>query len=572
MAFDGGFLHKLITELKSAKDCHIDKIYQPSRDELVFLLRKKGFVKRLLISVRSGSARLHFTEEKYENPDTPPMFCMLVRKHLSGARLIDIIQNDLERIAELIFSATNELGDRVEIRLICEFIGNQSNIILVNSDEKIIDAIRRSDIENASRFIQPGAKYEYPKSLDKLNPLKISAQEITSKIYNMGELPLWKAILDNVQGFSPIIAREIAYRCGGDILTNEAQKETLEARLEKTFKDLSDFGKPYMLKTDNGVPYDFCYTEIKQYGEKFKCDLCESYSKLLDDFYAEKQRNALVSQGAADIIKTVSNAINRIQKKLSLRLCELGKCKDREKYRIYGELIKANLYAIENGSSSAVVQNYYDEQLSTIKIPLNPAISPSANAARYFKEYKKTYTAEQTLLKLTEEDKKELLYLESVADSISRCESISEISEIRDELSESGYIRRTALKGKKKKQQISSYLEYTSKEGYKIAVGKNNRQNDYLTCVLANKNDLWFHVKNIPGSHVIVFCGGEQVSDETVLFAAGLAAENSKAASSSNVAVDYTPVKYVKKPNGAKPGMVIYTTNKTVFVTPEGEK
>ena len=300
--------------------------------------------------------------------------------------------------------------------------------------------------------------------------------------------------------------------------------------------------------------------------------MCESYSKLLDDFYAEKQRNALVSQGAADIIKTVSNAINRIQKKLSLRLCELGKCKDREKYRIYGELIKANLYAIENGSSSAVVQNYYDEQLSTIKIPLNPAISPSANAARYFKEYKKTYTAEQTLLKLTEEDKKELLYLESVADSISRCESISEISEIRDELSESGYIKRPALKGKKKKQQISSYLEYTSKEGYKIAVGKNNRQNDYLTCVLANKNDLWFHVKNIPGSHVIVFCGGEEVSDETVLFAAGLAATNSKAAASSNVAVDYTPVKYVKKPNGAKPGMVIYTTNKTVFVTPEGEK
>ena len=571
MAFDGGFLHKLIAELKSAKDCHIDKIYQPSRDELVFLLRKKGFVKRLLISVRSGSARLHFTEEKYENPDTPPMFCMLVRKHLSGARLIDIIQNDLERIAELIFSATNELGDRVEIRLICELIGNQSNIILVNSDGKIIDAIRRSDIENAARFIQPGAKYEYPKSLDKLNPLKISAQEITSKIYNMGELPLWKAILDNVQGFSPIVAREISYRCGGDILTVQAQKEELEIQLEKKFKDLSDFGKPYILKRESGEPYDFCYTEIKQYGEKFKCHLCESYSKLLDDFYAEKQRNALVRQGAADIIKTVSNAINRTQKKLSLRLCELEKCKDREKYRIYGELIKANLYAIENGSSSAVVQNYYDEQLSTVKIPLNPAISPSANAAKYFKEYKKTYTAEQTLLKLTEEDKRELLYLESVGDSISRCESISEISEIRDELSESGYIRRPALKGKKKKQQITSFLEYTSKEGYKIAVGKNNRQNDYLTCVLANKNDLWFHVKNIPGSHVIVFCGGEEVSDETVLFAAGLAAANSKASSSSNVAVDYTPVKYVKKPNGAKPGMVIYTTNKTVFVTPEGE-
>ncbi len=563
MALDGGFLHKLCEELKLAIDCHIDKIHQPSRDELVFLLRKKGFSKRLLLSVRSGSARLHFTEEKYENPETPPMFCMLMRKHLSSAKLVDIVQNGFERVVELIFSATNEMGDRVTLKLVCELIGNSANAILVNEEGRIIDSIRRSDIETGSRLIQPGAKYEYPQRLNRLNILNEKTEKVVSTILDKGEVPLNKAVLETLQGVSPLIAREIEYRC--------EKGENLELQIEHLKNELETGGNPIILVDESKTPIDFTYTLIEQYSGNRTSVKKESYSVLLDEFYAEKQLASLINQAANDIIKTVNNARIRIEKKKNLRSLDLEKCKDREKYRVFGELIKANLYMIENGSSFAEVQNYYDENLSLIRIPLNSAISPSANAEKYFKEYKKTYTAEKTLSKLILEDEQELKYLDSVADSISRCKTIAEIKEIREELTLSGYVKKQKNSGKKNKTNYD-LNEFVSAEGYRIIVGKNNIQNDYITCKLAAKNDLWFHVKNIPGSHVVVLSGGEEISEETIEFAARLAAKNSKAAASSNVPVDYTPVKYVKKPNGAKPGMVIYTTNKTIFVTPEVEK
>jgi len=563
VALDGGFLHKLCEELKLAIDCHIDKIHQPSRDELVFLLRKKGFSKRLLLSVRSGSARLHFTEEKYENPETPPMFCMLMRKHLSSAKLVDIVQNGFERVVELIFSATNEMGDRVTLKLVCELIGSSANAILVNEEGRIIDSIRRSDIETGSRLIQPGAKYEYPQRLNRLNILNEKTEKVVSTILDKGEVPLNKAVLETLQGVSPLIAREIEYRC--------EKGESLELQIEHLKNELETGGNPIILVDESKTPIDFTYTLIEQYSGNRTSVKKESYSVLLDEFYAEKQLASLINQAANDIIKTVNNARIRIEKKKNLRSLDLEKCKDREKYRVFGELIKANLYMIENGSSFAEVQNYYDENLSLIRIPLNSAISPSANAEKYFKEYKKTYTAEKTLSKLILEDEQELKYLDSVADSISRCKTIAEIKEIREELTLSGYVKKQKNSGKKNKTNYD-LNEFVSAEGYKIIVGKNNIQNDYITCKLAAKNDLWFHVKNIPGSHVVVFSGGEEISEETIEFAARLAAKNSKAAASSNVPVDYTPVKYVKKPNGAKPGMVIYTTNKTIFVTPEVEK
>ena len=563
MAFDGGFLHKLCEELKLAIDCHIDKIHQPSRDELVFLLRKKGFAKRLLVSVRSGSARIQFTEEKFENPEAPPMFCMLMRKHLSSAKLIDVIQNGLERVVELVFCGTNEMGDKVTLKLVCELIGNSSNAILVNESGKIIDSIRRSDIETATRLIQPGAKYEYPQRPDKLNILKEGTEKIVNAIISKGEIPLNKAVLDTLEGVSPLIAREIEYRY--------EKSRNLQLQIEWLRNELLGDGFPVVLVNEGKSPLDFTYTLIEQYSGNRKSVKKESYSLLLDEFYAEKQLASLINQAANDIIKTVNNARTRIEKKKNLRILDLEKCKDREKHRIYGELIKANLYMIENGSSFATVQNYYDENLATIRIPLNSAISPSANAEKYFKEYKKSYTAEKTLTKLIEDDEQELKYLDSVADSISRCKSVAEIKEIREELTVSGYIKKQ--KNLTKKAKASSELnEFVSNEGYRIVVGKNNLQNDYITCKLASKNDLWFHVKAQAGSHVVVFSGGEAVRDETIEFAARLAAENSKAAASSNVPVDYTPIKYVKKPNGAKPGMVIYTTNKTIFVTPEVEK
>ena len=558
MAFDGGFLHRITEELNIADGSHVDKIYQPSKDELVLLLRKKNFAKRLLICVKPGSARIQFTENKYENPASPPMFCMLIRKYLSAAKLIKVTQPSLERIAELTFSYTNEMGDISEIRLIAEFIGNKTNILLVGADGRIIDCLRKSDPETADRLLLPGALYEYPVNQGKLNPLTAETNQISTVAITHGGNTA-KALLDIIDGFSPLVRREAVFK--SEIAGN------LNSALNAIVTDLKNGGTPTMLIKADGTPYDFSYTDISQYAGEFDKKNFKSYSELLDAFYTARENSERLRRSAADIIKLITNLRARTERKLAIRLNDLKKCENRETLRIYGELLKANLYRLQNGATFAEVENYYDE-MKQIRIPLNPALSPQKNADKYFKDYKKTYTAERTLTDLTERDKEELKYFDSVLDSISRSESISEISEIREELALAGYIKQNGAR-KKKVSAVPQFKEYTSDEGYKILVGKNNRQNDYLTTVLAAKNDLWFHVKNIPGSHVIVMCRGGEVSDATVMKAAALAAANSKAAGSSQVPVDYTPVKFVKKPNGAKPGMVIYTTNKTVFVTPE---
>ncbi len=548
MAFDGAFTKKTVEELKTAIDSHIDKIYQPSRDEMVFSLRKKGFQEKLFISVKQGAQRVHFTQNKYENPASPPMFCMLMRKYLLSARLVDIVQPELERVVIFVFSATSEMGDIVEIRLVCELIGGKSNIILVGNEGKIIDALKRSDVETSSRLILPGARYQFPEKLDKLNPLKVSRDEILKQAET-------SSLLKTVDGFSPLICREI---------------EEGFSTFEEIINDLESGYNPTLILDPKGVPFDFTFTNISQYGPSYKCEKVESFSLLLDKFYTAKENTLRINTNARDILRLVNNLKNRTQKKLSIRLSDLEKCKNRENLRIYGELIKANLYSIQKGASFAEVPNYYSENMETIRIPLDISLSPQNNANKYFKDYKKTYTAEQTLTELTKKDREELEYFETVLDSIERATSLLDISQIREELAEGGYIK-SQSNPKKQKQTQNKFLEYESQEGYKILVGKNNKQNDILTTSLASKQDLWFHVKNIPGSHVVVFCNGNDVSQETVLQAATLAAENSKANNSSNVAVDYTPIKFVKKPNGAKAGMVIYTTNKTVYVTPKGE-
>ena len=551
MAFDGAFLHKITQELSVAIGCHVDKIYQPSRDELVLTLRKKGFAERLLITAKSGNARLHFTANKYENPENPPMFCMLMRKYLNAARLVDIMQPNLERVAVLTFSSSNEMGDIVEIKLVCELIGNKANIILVNENGRIIDSLRHSDIESGGRLILPNAVYEFPEAQDKLNPLTTELSVIIKKAEET-------SYLKTVDGFSPLICREIE------------ESENPKDRFAQILNDLKTADNPVLILDNNNLPFDFTFTDIKQYGSSFKTEKFESFSALLDGFYTKKENVSRINSSAKDIIKLINNLKNRTEKKISLRLLDLEKCKNRETLRVYGELIKANLYSIKNGSEFAEVVNYYDSELKTVKIPLNPAISPSANANKYFKDYKKSYTAEQTLTALIEKDRKELEYFDAVSDSINRSSTLSDLQEIREELEETGYIKRTKDK-RKKGNSNSAFKEYTSEEGYRILVGKNNKQNDLITTQIASKLDLWFHTKDIAGSHVLVMSGGKEVSDQTVLQAATLAAKNSKAAASSKVAVDYTPIKFVKKPNGAKPGMVIYTTNKTIFVNPTEE-
>lgn len=569
MAFDGGFLHTVVSQLQSAIDCHIDKIYQPSRDELVLLLRKKGFVKKLLISARNGASRIQFTDCKYENPETPPMFCMLARKIFSASRLVGVKQIGLERVVELTFDAANEMGDRIAPKIVCELIGNSANIVLVGDDGKIYDAVHRSNIERSERLIQPGAVYTYPPSQNKLDLLTSGADAVTERALSMGDTTLSTALLRSADGLSPLVCREIAIAAYGDDvhITEINDTSHLVNQLEK-IKNFLLYPQLTILYKADGTPADYCWFDVTQYGSLYTKKQFEGASELLDAFYSEREAAERIHRQSADIIKLVGNLINRANRRLASRLRELEQNRNREDLRIFGELIKANIHMISTGSTVARVQNFYDENLSEVEIPLDPSLNAASNAARYFKEYKKSCAAVQSLTALTENDRREIDYLESVFESIERCKTFADISEIREELAVGGFIKRTAIKSRRKKPQ-PIFDEYQSIEGFRIIVGKNNLQNDYITTVMAAKNDMWFHTKSIHGSHVIVMCGGRPLSDETVLFAARLAAENSKASGSSNVPVDYTPVKYVKKPSGAKPGMVIYTTNKTVFVTPK---
>ncbi len=569
MAFDGGFLHNVVDELQQAVGAHIDKIYQPARDVLVMLLRKKGSAKRLVLSAVSGAARVHFTEQRYENPETPPMFCMLARKLFSSARLEAVQQKGLERVIEFTFSASNEMGDRVKPKIICELLSGSANIILVSEDGKIYDAVHRSDIEKADRLIASGATYRLPDSQNKINILDGDIGEISHKILSQGGEKLSAALLKTLEGLSPLVCRELSFKYfNEDILVADIKDTDTIINLLNGLKACILSGKYYMLYKPDGTPADFCYMPISQYGGLYTERLFDSPSTLLDAFYFERENATRINRASADITKPVANLLSRARRRMAVRQKELDENRNREDLRIKGELLKANLYAIASGSTKALVQNYYDENLSLVEIPLDPSLNPQQNAAKYFKDYKKSCGAVSSLGSLIEKDKTEIDYLESVAESLTRCKTLADIAEIREELTIGGYLKQQN-KNRRVKKSAPQITEYKSAEGYRILVGKNNTQNDYITCHLANKGDMWFHTKSIHGSHVVVLCDGQPLSDETITLAATLAAKNSKASKSAQVPVDYTPVKYVKKPAGAKAGMVIYTTNKTVFVTPE---
>ncbi len=546
MALDGVFIKKLTAELQQAVGSHIDKIHQPSNDELVLLLRKTGFTQRLLISAKSGQQRLHFTEMRFDNPATPPMFCMLLRKYVGSGRILKITQPDFERLIEITFSSLNEMGDIITPRLVIELISASPNVILVNEHGKIIDALKRSSIEKGGRLIQPGATYEYPERQNKLNPEKENLEKIKAALNTNTE----KSLLSTVSGFSPLICREIADGY---------------ATLENVINVTENESTPYIIRDKSGEPIDFSYFPIKQYSG-FLVEKSKSFSACLEQFFSLRTQNSILKTRSQDIERLLNILRTRINKRMNLRKLDLQKCEKKEQLRIFGELLKANLYAVKSGDTFVKVQNFYDEYLTEIKIPLKPELSPGANAAKYFKDYKKAHTAEQTLKELIENDSCELKYIESVLFALSSVKTVQDIEEIREELIQAGYIR--ANKNNKPKKTDNKLNETTSPSGYRVLIGKNNRQNDTITCSLSAKGDMWFHTKNIPGSHVVVLCGGEELTDDDIIFAATLAAKNSKAAQSSKVPVDYTRIKFVKKPNGAKPGMIIYTTNSTVFVTP----
>lgn len=578
MALDGAFLHCIQTELQSAiVGSRIDKIYQPSREELVLILRTYRETKKLYLSARANSPRIHFTQFAPENPQSPPMFCMLLRKRLTGAKLVGIRQPGLERILFLDFEAQNEWGDPIVLRFAVEIMARHSNIILMEEDGTIIDAVKRIDSTMSSvRLIHPGLPYQLPPAQDKLDLLLEPAAAIETKLEALPNMRLHKALQQVLQGISPLVAREIALQAAGDedaashALTR-GQKNNLIAFLEGLKARLTEEkAKPVLLLDAAGKPMDFSYLPVTQYGQAATAVEHPTFSALLDAFYSERDRLERMKQRSAALTKLTANAYERVIRKLEAQRAELQQCEDRATLRMYADLINANLYALRKGAPFYDLPNYYDEN-KTLRVPANPALSPSQNAQRYYKEYHKTFNKEKMLKQMLAQGEEELLYLESVLDMLSRAQQDRELQAIREELAAQGYVK--LAQGKKKTPNAAlPPLQYRSADGYPILVGRNNKQNDQLSLHTADKTDLWFHAKNMPGAHVILRVQAQAVPDATLLEAAILAAFYSKGSGSQKVPVDYTLVKNVKKPAGAKPGRVIYDHYQTLFVDPTASR
>lgn len=574
MALDGIFLRHIKNEIEQqALLARVSQIYQPNRDELVFVLRTFGGSKKLLLSSRANSPRVNFCEKTPENPAQPPMFCMLLRKRIGGGKLVSVRQAGCDRILFLDFECINELGDTEILTVICEIMGMYSNIIVAdNKSGVIIDSLKRVDLTMSSqRLVLPNLKYELPAPQDKLNILDSSPQEITEKIKSLEcEMPLNKALLRVIQGVSPIICRELEYRvCEG--VSNRVEG-VLEDKLNVELSNLKDLtedcsGKPCIVYREDGRPLDTAFMPIEQYGNFAEIKSVDGFSKALDEFYETRDSRERMRMKSQGLTKLLHNIRERLARKISKQQLELARCGEREQLRICGDLLQANLYRIERGAEFADVENFYDEQGRTLRIKLDPSISPAANAQKYYKDYQKAKNAEIALAEQIKNGREELEYIESVLDTVDRAETERELSQIRDELTDQGYLK--PQKGKQRRQEKLAPLEFMSSDGFKIFVGRNNRQNDKLTLKTAAKNDMWLHTKDIHGSHVIIESGGRDISDTAVFEAARLAAYNSKARHSDKVPVDYTLVRYVSKPNGSKPGMVIYVNNKTIYVTPK---
>lgn len=553
MALDGIFLHHLKNEVAAfAVGARIDKIYQPSKEELVFTLRSREGSKKLLLSCRANTAGMYFTEYPPENPAKPPMLCMLLRKRLCGGKILAVEQKGLDRIVKITVRSSDELGDEVVLTLVAEIMGRYSNIILLDEDECIIDALRRVD-ENSSRVrsVLPGLKYVAPPAQDKLNILNYDVSEIKKRIEASGKSPS-NAFQSAVMGVSPIVCRE--YENGVSV---------------EGIKNFAEHPCPNVIITQ--APFDFCFMPITQYGSLATQKNFDTFSETLDFFYYEKVRADRIRQRSGELFKTLANLKERAVRKALNRSKELEDCRDKDKYKVYGDLIVANQYALKKGSVYYELQNFYDNN-KVVRVPADPALSPMQNAQKYYKEYRKKQTAESRLADFIKSAKEEADYIDSVTDALSRAQTDAEITEIKNELAQTGFLKHRAAKNQKN-QKLLKPMEYESSEGFKIFVGRNNIMNDKLTLKTAKNYDLWFHVKDGAGAHVVVQSeNGREFTDKLIREAAMLAAQNSKAAASSNVAVDYTIIKNVKKPGGAKPGMVIYDNYNTEYVTPNFEE
>ncbi|MBS5506876.1 MAG: NFACT family protein [Oscillospiraceae bacterium] len=570
-----GVVHELQNALSGAK---IDKIYQPGRDEVVLALRAPAGNVKLLLSANPSHPRAHLTQISRENPDKPPMFCMLLRKHLSGARLLELLQPPMERVVDLRLEALDELGDRVERRLVLEAMGRHSNLILLDGEGRIMDCLRRVDSDmSARRQVLPGLFYRLPPAQEKLDPSSLDRAALESALAAAPEeSQADKWLLDTFGGLSPLICRELAFRAGGATdarlhQMGEGGRSRLLDELEGLLRSVQENSfTPVMLEKE-GHPSDFTFQPISQYGPAVSCVPFPSFSALLDRFYEQRENQERVRQRGQDLIRSVTNARDRAARKIGLQEQELAATRDRERLRQFGDIITSNLHAMEKGMSRLTAADFYDPECPQIHIPLDPLLTPQQNAAKYYKEYNKAKTAESILTLQLEKGRRDLDYLNSVLEAIALAEGERDLQEIRQELTDTGYLRRPSKARDRGKRVASKPMEFRSSSGLRISVGKNNTQNDLLTTKQAFKSDLWFHTQKIHGSHVILWTEGGQPDLTSIQEAAQLAAWFSQGRESGKVAVDYTPVKYVKKPGGARPGMVVYTTYETAYVAPDGD-
>lgn len=580
MALDGLVIHSIVDELHSKLlGGKIDKVYQPENDEVVLHIRNNKQNFKLVLSASASNPRVYLANDyKKENPINAPMFCMLFRKHIQGGNIVNISQVGFERIIKISVESFDELKEKTTKDIIVEIMGRHSNIILTHSlDNKIIDSAKRIPPSiSRVRQLLPGLTYDLPPEQNKLNPLNdISLQDFTNTLKDF-QGNIFKSIYSKFLGISPIIAKEICFRAKVDEKTDtiDCSDEIFNLiyiEFLNLFKNIKSNNYTPCMFIDESIDrvIDFSCVNINLFStlSSVKDD---SMSKILEDYYKTKDIKDRIHQRSSDLRKSISIKLDRLYNKLKKQNEELLESENADSYKVSGELITSYIYMIEKGMESVEVDNFYDPEYKSVKIKLNKNLTPSENAQKYFKKYAKMKTAKVEInnqIKISEE---EIHYLENILLSIENCENLAELLDIREELGKVGYLK-SQNKSKKETKLTTKPHEFLSSDGFKILVGKNNKQNDHLTLKVADNNDIWLHTKNIPGSHVIIKCEGKEVSDETLFEGAMLAAYFSKSKMSAQVPVDYTKKKNIKKPNGAKPGMVIYETNNTIYVTPTEE-
>ena len=582
MALDGLVIHSLVNELSTKLiGGKVDKVHQPEDDEIVLYIRNNKENFKLVLSCSSSNPRVYIANDyKKENPIKAPMFCMLFRKYIQGGNIVNISQVGFERIIKISIDSLDELKEKTRKDIYIEIMGRHSNIILThNSDNKIIDSAKRIPTSiSRVRQILPGLTYELPPAQSKLNPLDNISKDSFIKSLKTFDGPIFKGIYSKFLGISPVISKELCYRANINekINTNDISEEDITS-LYNEFSSLFNniinniFSPCIVINEKLDKVIDFSCINLTLYND-LKFINKDSMSTILEGYYKTKDIKDRIHQRASDLKKSISVKLERLYHKQEKQEEELLEAENADIYKVKGELLTAYIYMIEKGMDSVEVQNFYDPNYENVTISLNKNLTPSENAQKYFKKYNKLKTAKKEITSQIAINKEEIDYLENIILSIENCENLAELQDIKDELIRLGYSKSSGkLKSKKETALTTKPHEFTSSEGFKILVGKNNKQNDYLTLRIADPDDIWMHTKNIPGSHVIIKCAGKDVSEQTIYEGAMLAAYFSKSKMSSQVPVDYTKKKHVKKPSGSKPGMVIYETNSTMYVTPTEE-